>query len=477
MRARVFNIMQYMNHPDTGVPLLNEDTIKVGLAHKSVKEWAYILHDKDVYSEADEEADPNHKQGGVKPPHWHIVLQCPSGIEVGTIAKWLGIGENFVDVPKGRGAFLDCIEYITHEAEKQQGLGKHRYDDSEVHSNFDFRGRLTQRTENELKYGRDLSPLKRMMYDVTYLGKTLRQCQAEDRQMYMENVEKLRRLRLEYLANQEAPVQRLNFYLTGKGGVGKDLMSRALARALFPQYEKDADIFFIVGSGQVTFEGYDGQPVLIWPDRRAAGLLKALGGRENVFNVFDTYPTNQKQNVKYGSVNLCNQVNIVNGQEPFDEFLDGLAGQYTDRDGKDWKAEDKSQSYRRFPFIIPIRDDEFDLWVNRGFMSNDRSQFLDYDKYNHIRGSFARLAQQYGENAISQVGANKMLGTVLEQVDKAREKVEVPEDKKPTPEDVLKWIQENGYGQMPTEAQQRIIDSMQDILSSLSDEDEEIPFD
>ena len=70
-----------------------------------------------------------------------------------------------------------------------------------------------------------------------------------------------------------------------------------------------------------------------------------------------------------------------------------------------------------------------------------------------------------------------MLGTVLEQVDKAREKVEVPEDKKPTPEDVLKWIQENGYGQMPTEAKQRIIDSMQDILSSLSDEDEEIPFD
>ena len=55
-RGRVFNIMQYVNHPETGEPLLNEDTIKVALAHKTIKQWAYVLHDKDVYSQADEEA-------------------------------------------------------------------------------------------------------------------------------------------------------------------------------------------------------------------------------------------------------------------------------------------------------------------------------------------------------------------------------------------------------------------------------------
>ena len=134
MKARVFNIMQYVNHPETGEPLLNEDTIKVALSHKTIKQWAYVLHDKDVYSEKDEMDDPNHKQGDVKPPHWHIVLNCTQQVEIQTIAKWFGIADNFVDVPKGNGAgkFLDCVEYLTHESAKQQELGKHRYADEKL---------------------------------------------------------------------------------------------------------------------------------------------------------------------------------------------------------------------------------------------------------------------------------------------------------------------------------------------------------
>lgn len=393
-KGRVFNVMQYVNHPETGELLLNEDTIKVALTHKTVKQWAYVLHDKDVYSHADEEDDPNHKYGNTKPPHWHIVLNCTQQVEVGTIAKWFGIAENFVDIPKGNGAgkFLDCVEYLTHESARQQELGKHRYADEEIHAStgFDWRAKLDKRNENKIKYGRDLSEEDQMLYDVMYLGKTLRQCEVEDPLIYMDKIDKLCKLRLEYIKRQNPPATRINYYIYGKGGVGKDLMSRALARALFPNLEKDDDIFFIVGAGNVTFEGYDGQPVLIWSDSRSLSLVKKLGGRENFFNVFDTHPAKQRQNVKFGSVNLCNVVNIVNGQESYEEFLDNIVKEKNE-DGEWVVKEDKGQSYRRFPFIIPLHDIDFDMMVNKGFFDNDGTLFTEYYQYNGIRGNMQKI--------------------------------------------------------------------------------------
>ena len=206
----------------------------------------------------------------------------------------------------------------------------------------------------------------------------------------MDKIDKLCKLRLEYIKRQDPPATRINYYIYGKGGVGKDLMSRALARALFPQYEKDDDIFFIVGAGNVTFDGYDGQPVLIWSDSRSLSLVKKLGGRENFFNVFDTHPAKQRQNVKFGSVNLCNVVNIVNGQESYEEFLDNIVKEKNE-DGEWVVKEDKGQSYRRFPFIIPLHDADFDMMVNKGFFDNDGSLFTEYYQYNGIRGNMQKI--------------------------------------------------------------------------------------
>lgn len=407
MTARIFNIMQYVNHPETGEPLLNEEKIIETVSRKGVKQWAYVLHDKDVYSEADEEADPNHKQGDPKPPHWHIVLQCGYAIEIGTIAKWLGIAENFVDVPKGMGAgkFLDCVEYLTHERSEQQALGKHRYDDSEIKTNFDFRERLDKRNDNKIKYGRDLSEKDQMRFDVLYGGKTLRQCIAQDPLLYMDDFERLQKLRMQYISMQRPPKTRINYYVSGRGGVGKGLICRALARSMYPDFVDDEDIFFEVGAKGAAFEGYDGQPVIIWNDRRAYDLLQELNGRGNVFNVFDTHPTKQKQNIKFSSLNLCNEVNIVNSVQSYTEFLEGLAGGYKDRNGEEHAAEDKGQSFRRFPFMIILHEEDYDMLLNRGFVENT-SDFEEYIEYSHIRGNMQRIAER--------CGANEMLARELE---------------------------------------------------------------
>lgn len=399
MKARIFNVMQYVKHPETGEELLNEDKIIETIKRKGVKQYAYILHDKDVYSEADEEADPNHKQGEVKPPHWHIVLQCGYAMEIGVIAKWLGIAENFVDIPKGNGAgkFLDCVEYLTHESARQQELGKHRYEDSEVKTNFEFRARLDKRNENKAIYGKDLDEKEQLRFDVLYNGKTLRQCIAQDRLLYMDDFEKLQKLRLQYIAHQKPPKTRINYYICGKGGVGKGLISRALARSMYPQYEDDEDIFFEVGAKGAPFEGYDGQPVVIWNDRRAIDLLTELNGRGNVFNVFDTHPTKQRQNVKFSSICLCNAVNIVNSVQDYIEFLEGLAGGYTDKNGEEHNAEDKGQSYRRFPFIIPLHKEDFDLLLNKGFVE-ETDNYEEYIEHKRLIGNMQRIHSVCGSN-------------------------------------------------------------------------------
>lgn len=57
---------------------------------------------------------------------------------------------NYIEFPKGRDAFGDCCEYLTHENERQQEKGKYLYSDEEVKANFDFRALVNETIEKRL---------------------------------------------------------------------------------------------------------------------------------------------------------------------------------------------------------------------------------------------------------------------------------------------------------------------------------------
>lgn len=399
--ARCFEVVQYEIAPGTGEDLgFSENNILSALEHKLIKKWAYVRHDKDVYTDEDElnaKGAEHVRAGEPRNAHWHCVCKCDKAIELDVVARWFGVPVNCIQIGRGRGAFEDKVQYLTHEDEKQQEKGKHRYEDEEIRANFDFREMLDELEEEKLKYGQKLSARDKYRYAVLYEGMTLRQAEAGDRINYMQDLDRLKKLRLEFISKQKPPQSRINYYVSGDGGIGKGLICRAIARSLFPQYDDDDDIFFNVGATGVPFDGYDGQPVIIWNDCRAFELLKILGGRGNVFNVFDTHPTKQKQSVKFGSVNLCNLVNIVNGIDDYVSFLDSLAGEYRTRDGVEIKAEDKGQAYRRFPMIIPLHENDFDLLLNKGFIENTRN-FTEYIQYANVRGNLQRVASSCGSN-------------------------------------------------------------------------------
>ena len=449
--ARIINIIQYEKNPRTGADLhFSEQNILNAIDHKTIKECAYILHDKDVYHEEEEarciealskeydafgtdipdgltkEEYIKREQwvhaGETKPPHWHVVARCDRSVELSVFAAWFGVPENMIDVPKGRGAFYDCVEYLTHEHPKQIAEGKHRYEDEEVHANFEFREELNRRALSRAKYGADVDRKTELRLKVLDGELTLRDVKKNYRLNYIQDRDTLMKFRLEYIQDATPPKIRHNFYICGGGGIGKGVASVLLAHALYPDIEDEDDLLFRVGADGTTFEGYDGQPVIIWDDCRSYDLLKKLGSRGNIFNVFDTTPHKQKQNVKFGAVNLINAVNIVNSVQPFAEFLNGLVGEYTDKNGEHHTAElsEKSQSYRRFPFIMPLRADDFDILINRAYMDGS-GNYEDYIKYERLRGNFGTLIKAMPEDSVSLV--NVATGMVQPLID-ARDKVE-----------------------------------------------------
>ena len=88
------------------------------MKYKTIKEWAYIVHDKDDTR-----------------PHYHIYLNFgSSGVDFNLVSSWFQIPVNFVNKIKGKKT--DMLMYLTHSNETQKN--KHQYDPSEVKANFDF---------------------------------------------------------------------------------------------------------------------------------------------------------------------------------------------------------------------------------------------------------------------------------------------------------------------------------------------------
>ena len=129
-RGRVFSCVVYDCNLETGS--FTEANILACIKHKTITRYAYIKHDKDTVTEADIETGKGYYTdaylGRPKGVHWHIVLETTNNpYPVSTIAKWLGIPESMIDIIKGRGAFINCVEYLRHSDIHQALKGKYEY--------------------------------------------------------------------------------------------------------------------------------------------------------------------------------------------------------------------------------------------------------------------------------------------------------------------------------------------------------------
>lgn len=370
-RGRVFIITSHLMHQYTGELLHTTDELDVAAQRKGTERAAWIIHDKDVYSEEDRARNPQVVVGESKPIHFHAVEKRKNQTSSSSVARAWNVPLELVHVAKGRNAFEDCCLYLTHENPKAIASGKHRYSDEKVHTTgFDFRAMANKYKERQGAKEKSFSP-QELLFLIQEKGLTPRQAKKQDPVGFLKTgYNRIYAARDEYLKTAPLPPMRTNYYVSGRAGTGKSSLAYIFASAyacqMYPNLDVEDAIYF-AGREGVELQQYTGQPIIIWDDFRPWTLIHAFGDRSGFFSAFDNIPNRAEVNKKYGSVRLVNAVNIVTGILPHHEFLNQLAGEYTNTRGESFEAEDKNQSYRRFPFIIELTSDTIDFYLSRGF--------------------------------------------------------------------------------------------------------------
>lgn len=436
-------------HPKTGEAILSEVQIKQGIAKLEqmgwLGEWAYILHDKDVYDEDDvaeteerkvkadnanpeacdgeqkKAADENQNEsekpaiavGMQKPAHWHIALSGKRGknhkqkqARVSSIAKAFGLPEQFVHLTRidSSMSMPHMLAYLVHDPDESNTDGKFEYPHEELKTNishWEERIQIMLESGGTAKTDEYIIALQNRIL----CGKlTVKQAVAElllrieidpKDDAFTKMVDKLYKCRRIYLSEvAPMPSVRTNMYICGPAGSGKTQNAYAWAMSLFPDIKEPDEIFYKVGDPQTPFDKYDGQPVVIWDDKRPGTILKITQGRSGFYQLFDTHPNNVKttSNVKYSHLVLTNCINIVTCVLPFWKFANGIDHppmKYDfEEDDPEEKVEDINQVTRRFPAFLEITDEGKAIFrVNKGVSEHNKrylDQFVAVATWNNI---------------------------------------------------------------------------------------------
>ena len=215
----------------TDVDKLNVDLQATLMKYRTIKQWAYIVHDKD-----DTRA------------HYHIYLNFgSSSVDTSLVATWFQIPENFINKVKGRKT--DMLLYLTHGNDSQRN--KHQYSPKEVVANFDF--------ETEITNASIIGDFKNFSYaEMLQYANTL---PISEKIKVLTQLEKLYKLECHCQAlNPHRDIQVM--FITGKAGKGKTYYAKKFLESMNYDY-------CISSSSNDIFQDYKGQRAIILDDLRA----------------------------------------------------------------------------------------------------------------------------------------------------------------------------------------------------------------
>lgn len=245
MKLRSFEIVQQLEYLDM---------VKVAdvLNNKpSIRDWAYIIHDKDV----------NNDNEPVK-SHIHLCVRLKDSYDSKYISNWFGVAENYIGKIKGR--WSDMLNYLTHKNSPE----KFQYDDSEVVSNFDWvkvRDSATgEARKNEIVNLIVNGDIREFNY--------FEHISIEEYDKYKRSIDNAFKYRLDKIKGVARNMECV--FITGDSGTGKTTYAKKIAA------EKNYSVFISSGSNDVL-DDYKGQDCIILDDLRPScmglsDLLKML---------------------------------------------------------------------------------------------------------------------------------------------------------------------------------------------------------
>lgn len=271
-RLQICEVISNLEH------LKEEDIIKAIDKNKDIKEWAYILHDKDVKED-----------GTNKNSHWHIELRLSNAREICQIAKWFGVADNFVNECKSKSPksykYNDMLAYLIHAGDKS----KYQYDITEIKTNVtdiesrieDYRERLNGKPMITKKLSEETIKLNDIINQIT--EGQIREYNITDfvdGLMYSKHIREIKAAfdyRRTILQSMERKME--VYFFCGKSGSGKTSCAKQIAK-------KKGYSFYVSSSQNDVLDGYAGQDVIILDDLRPksfelADLLKFLDNDTN----------------------------------------------------------------------------------------------------------------------------------------------------------------------------------------------------
>lgn len=213
------------------VEYLTVDVDKVLQDHTMIKEWAYIIHDKDP---------------GVK-PHYHIYMNFGSGgAETEKVAKWFGLAPQYVSKIKGKKH--SALLYLIHA--NASCREKYQYQPSEVTANFDY--------EKEIRGSQMIGDFGKYSYaeQLVYV----KSLSPDEQGKAFDKLEKLWKIECQTAGlnpNRNLEVM----FICGATGTGKTHYAKKFLKTL--GYD-----FCISSSSNDPFQDYLGQRAIILDDLR-----------------------------------------------------------------------------------------------------------------------------------------------------------------------------------------------------------------
>lgn len=279
--------------------------------YKTIKKYAYILHDKD--------ADTS--------PHYHIYVNFgKSGVDSKIVAQWFGVQESQVERIKGRAT--DMLLYLTHGQESQKN--KYQYSPSEVVANFDF--------EAEIEKSKILGDFKKYSYaeQLKYID-TL---PIAEKKTAFGTLEKLWKIHCQVLSLQ--PDRDIDvMFIYGMPGTGKTTYAKRFAEG------RGYDCC-ISSSSNDPWQDYLGQKCMILDDARDTTFDKF----EDFLKIIDNHTSSSIQ-ARYGNKVFSGELIIITSSVPLSRWYGHLA--YNNR-------ENLKQLYRRITAYVEITRDQIAVY-------------------------------------------------------------------------------------------------------------------
>ncbi len=236
----------------TDIAYLPKETLdSILAAHKDhILEYAYILHDRDIYTPEDEQRDPTRVAGTTKYKHWHVALRFNRGRRLSDVASWFGLGENCFEFSK-TGKFDDMLLYVIHANAKD----KFQYEPEFVISNFDYVEWLNDYKKNAKQ---NLSEKRKSEIMQLIANGTIRQYNINE---FISPIEYNKfnsaiKHALEYrsiILEQHNTRNMEVVYIYGKGGTGKSTYAETIAKERGYSFKRSAS----KRDPLATYKGYD----------------------------------------------------------------------------------------------------------------------------------------------------------------------------------------------------------------------------